>query len=179
MKVVEVPDIGTVRFYRHSKAKSIRLRVKTDKSVRVTLPRFCTFGYARSFVREQQAWIESQRAKIVTPVLDKPSLESVREQARSYIVPRVAEFAAKEGFEYGTIRIKNMSSRWGSCSTKKNLNFSLYLMRLGQKYIDYVIWHELCHTEHMNHGKEFWDRLEQVCPGAKIIDKEMRKFPMV
>ena len=49
-------------------------------------------------------------------------------------------------------------------------------MLLDTRFIDYVILHELAHTEEMNHGPAFWNLLESVCPGAKEIDKEMRKF---
>lgn len=177
MKIVEVPCIGPVQFCRHPQSKNIRITIKSDRSVRVSFPRFCTFGRARSFITSRVDWVQSQLEKInETPPLEAAEVESLRAQAQEYIPLRVAEFAASAGFEYGHVRIKNISSRWGSCSVRKNLNFSLYLMRLEPRYIDYVIWHELCHTEHMNHGPAFWALLEKVCPSAKQRDKEMRKF---
>ena len=105
-------------------------------------------------------------------------IEVWREEAKAYIVPRVDELAAEFGFDYNRVTIKNIVSRWGSCSTKKNLNFSLHLMRLEDRFIDYVILHELCHTVHMNHGAGFWRLLSEVCPGAREIDREMRPFSL-
>lgn len=169
-------------FTRRTNAKHYRIRIKPDNSVHITVPRYGTLRRAKQFLADNQDWVAKQQQKIST---QKPlknfttaEIEALRLKAKSYIIPRTVELAQKHHFTFHQIRIKNIRSRWGSCSVKKNLNFSLYLALLENQYIDYVILHELCHTVHMNHGSGFWDLLEQVCPGAKKIDREMKKFQM-
>lgn len=99
-----------------------------------------------------------------------------REEAKAYLPARVAYFAKLHGFKYNKVFIKNHKSRWGSCSARNNINLSLHLMRLPDDLIDYVILHELVHTEVKNHSKKFWLRLEEVCPDVKRLRKEIREL---
>ncbi|MDA3910425.1 MAG: SprT family zinc-dependent metalloprotease [Bacteroidales bacterium] len=91
--------------------------------------------------------------------------EMIRKEAKLYIPYRVEELAEKHNFSYGNVKITSAKTRWGSCSGKNNLNFSLHLMQLPDELIDYVILHELCHTIHKNHGKAFYEKLNEVCDG--------------
>lgn len=167
-------------FTKRKNAKNYRLRVKSDNSVHITIPRYGTLRRAKKFLADNQAWVTKQKQKITTqptfPTLSDTEIETLRQKAKDYIFPRTAELADKHNLEFNTITIKKIRSRWGSCSAKKNLNFSLYLALLEPKYIDYVILHELAHTIHMHHQKSFWDLVEKICPGAKKIDREMKKF---
>lgn len=101
-----------------------------------------------------------------------------RFEAKNYIIPRTVMFAEKFGFHFNKIFIKNIKSRWGSCSSQKNLNFNLNLMRLPDHLIDYVILHELTHLKAPNHGSDFWQLLESMLPEARKIDKEIKKYPL-
>lgn len=74
-----------------------------------------------------------------------------KSEAKKYLKPRLELFAKKYGFEYKGIRITSASTRWGSCSSKKTINFSYRLVMAPKEEIDYVIVHELCHLREMNH----------------------------
>jgi len=91
--------------------------------------------------------------------------EMIRKEAKLYIPYRVEELAEKHNFSYGNVKITSAKTRWGSCSGKNNLNFSLHLMQLSDELIDYVILHELCHTIHKNHSQAFYKILDEVCDG--------------
>jgi len=103
-------------------------------------------------------------------------IETLRIEAKDYIPNRVAELAAEFQFNYNNVFIKNLRSRWGSCSAKNNLNFNVHLMKTPYELIDYVILHELVHTIHKNHSKYFWAHLEKVCPNSKKMDKELKRY---
>lgn len=63
-----------------------------------------------------------------------------------------------------TLRIKDQKTRWGSCSTRRNINLNWRLIMAPMEVIDYVIIHEMCHLLQMNHSKEFWNEVEKVMP---------------
>lgn len=88
----------------------------------------------------------------------------LRDQARRLIEDRLKEYSGIIGVEYNSIRIKDTKSRWGSCSSKGNLNFSWRIVMAPKEVMDYVIIHELCHLKHMNHSKEFWETVGQYMP---------------
>jgi predicted metal-dependent hydrolase len=102
--------------------------------------------------------------------------ETLRIEAKDFIPQRVKMFAQKFGFKYNKLFFKNVKTRWGSCSTKNNINFNIHLMRLPDRLIDYVILHELTHTIHKNHSKKFWNALEKVLPNSKKLDKELNSY---
>jgi len=87
--------------------------------------------------------------------------------AKRIIPPRVVEFAKIIEVEFKKIRITGADTRWGSCSAKRNLNFSWKLIMAPSKVIDYVIVHEIAHLFEMNHSKRFWDIVEQLFPDYK------------
>ena len=102
--------------------------------------------------------------------------EALRIEAKQYIPTRVNELAAKYNFNYNKVFIKNIKSRWGSCSKKGNVNFSLHLMVLPEELIDYVILHELAHTIEHNHSKNFWEVLDKIYGKAKTVDRKLKDY---
>ncbi len=97
-------------------------------------------------------------------------------EAKKYLPEKVKLLAEEFNFGYNKIRLKNMKSRWGSCSGNKNINLNIHLMLLPEHLIRYVILHELVHTVHLNHSKNFWELLDKITGGAKKLDKELNKF---
>lgn len=102
--------------------------------------------------------------------------EALRMEAKQHIPARVKELALKYGFTYNKVFIKNVKSRWGSCSKKGNLNFSLHLMCLPDELIDYLILHELAHTVEHNHSKKYWAVLDNIYGNAKAVDKKLKQY---
>jgi predicted metal-dependent hydrolase len=88
-----------------------------------------------------------------------------------YIENRCVHYLYIYGLAANKISIKKQSTRWGSCSHKKNLNFNLALIFCPLEMIDYVIVHEICHLKEMNHSKRFWDLVEKEFSHHKAIRK--------
>lgn len=95
----------------------------------------------------------------------RPILESwYKNEARHVIVERVNHYALAMGVRYGQLRIKDQQTRWGSCSSKKNLNFNWHIIKAPLAVLDYIVVHELCHLVHLNHSSEFWNLVARILP---------------
>jgi len=101
---------------------------------------------------------------------------ALRYEAHNYLPARLKELADKHGFKYNDIRIKKITSRWGSCSSKNNINLSLFMIKLPDDLIDYILLHELTHTIHKNHGVNFWNHLQQITGNAKGFAARVKKY---
>ncbi|WP_430817127.1 M48 family metallopeptidase [Carboxylicivirga sp. RSCT41] len=103
--------------------------------------------------------------------------EALRMEAKRFLPGRLAWLAKEHNIRYQNVTIKNLKSRWGSCSATNNINLNLHLMRLPAELIDYVLLHELCHVHEKNHGPHFWARLDIMCNGkARQLDKAMKDY---
>jgi predicted metal-dependent hydrolase len=81
-------------------------------------------------------------------------------------------------FNPSEIVVRSSKSRWGSCSSKGRISISSELIKLDEKFYEYIIIHELCHLRHHDHGKGFYTLLEEILPDYKVVRKELRKFVM-
>lgn len=109
----------------------------------------------------------------VCPKLSELS-ERELENIRRAFDGKVGRFAEQIGVTYGRITIRSQKTRWGSCSSKGNLNFNYRLYYMPEELMDYVIIHELCHRRHMNHSKEFWAEVERYCPDYRERRKKLK-----
>lgn len=98
-----------------------------------------------------------------------------RKEAAMVFTEKAQEYARILGVHFQDIRIKDQKSRWGSCSSKGNLNFNWHLLMAPEPVCDYVIIHELCHLIHMNHSKDFWKQVEDICPQYRQYKRWLRE----
>lgn len=102
-------------------------------------------------------------------------MRAMRKKAEEYLPPLVQYWSSLFDLPYNKVTISKARSRWGSCSSKRNISLSFYLMLLPAHLMDYVILHELAHTREMNHGPKFWELLNQLTDGkALALRKELR-----
>lgn len=103
--------------------------------------------------------------------------ESLRRNAKSILPVRLERLSKQCGLPYASVKINSSKGRWGSCSARKNINLSFFLMLLPSHLIDYVLLHELCHTREMNHSERFWGLLNQFTDGkSRALREELRKY---
>lgn len=103
--------------------------------------------------------------------------EVLRRRAQEVLPPRLDALARLYGLRYHRVVIKNVRTRWGSCSGLGNINLSLWLLLAPEHLVDYVIKHELAHLEEMNHGPRFWAVLDRMTDGrARALKREMDAF---
>ncbi len=97
-------------------------------------------------------------------------------KAYIHIKERLEFFNNFYGYQYNRISIRNQKSRWGSCSSKKNLNFNYKILFLPPEICDYIVVHELCHLKELNHSRFFWDLVFKTIPDYKEIRKKLLKY---
>ena len=113
----------------------------------------------------------------VQPLVKNAVMRAMRKKAEEYLPPLVQYWSRQFELPYHKVSISKARSRWGSCSSKKDISLSFYLMLLPAHLMDYVILHELAHTHEMNHGPRFWDLLNRMTDGkALTLRKELRTY---
>lgn len=110
----------------------------------------------------------------VQKAAEKAGIRALKSQAQILLPQRLEALALQHGFTYQSVGIKQLKSRWGSCSDQGHIALSCFLMQLPWHLIDYVLLHELVHTRVMAHGPVFWNELDQYVTNLKAIRKEMR-----
>lgn len=111
-------------------------------------------------------------------IVKKLLVQALRDEANVFLPRRLKMWADKFGFSYNSCVIRDNTSRWGSCSSKRNINLSLYLMKLPLELIDYVLLHELCHLKEMNHSSQFWELLSSLLgKDAKKVREQLKLYP--
>ena len=91
-----------------------------------------------------------------------------RNAARQRLEERVAFFRARTGGLYTSVTVRDQKTRWGSCSSRGTLSCNYRLIFAPPQVLDYVVVHELCHLTHMNHSKDFWNKVASVMPEYKV-----------
>ena len=107
-----------------------------------------------------------------------PNLQAkwCRVWARKTLLPRVEKLAEENRFKYSRVYIRNQMTKWGNCSAKKNISLNWRLVRAPQYVVDYIILHELLHTEIMNHSQQFWIRLRSIMPDYQSAVSWLEKY---
>ena len=111
-----------------------------------------------------------------TALLHKVLGQWLKGKAEKVIPERLAELAELHGFHFNRVTIRGQKTRWGSCSSSKNINLNYKLLFLEQPLVDYVLIHELCHTLEMNHSARFWDLVADCDANYKQHDKALNKI---
>jgi predicted metal-dependent hydrolase len=101
---------------------------------------------------------------------------ALKKEASNLLIQRLEFLASKYDYKYHHAVIKRLTGRWGSCSNHKVIALSSYLIQLPWNLIDYVIVHELIHTKHLHHGKNFWHEFQRLMPDAKARQKQIRTY---
>ena len=161
--------------------KTVALQVKNG-NITVRAPYLMNDTDISNFVNRNQKWIEKhlrleeERKKELDNIkpLTMDDIKCLADKAMEVIPKRVEYYAAKVGVTYGRITIRNQKTRWGSCSSKGNLNFNCLLMLTPLEVIDSVVVHELCHRKEMNHSKRFYNEVLRVYPEYRKWDKWLK-----
>ena len=154
-----------------SKRKTMCVEIRGTRLL-VRAPQRASDAAVARFVEQNRQWIEKHMAKATAraeaagsnPKLTREEILALADQALDVIPKRVAYYAPLIGVTYGRITIRNQRTKWGSCSSKGNLNFNCLLMLAPPEVLDSIVVHELCHRKVMNHSPQFYAEVQRVFP---------------
>jgi predicted metal-dependent hydrolase len=165
----------------HKKSRKMTIRV-SSAGVTVIKPVYVPAFYAEGVVLEKKDWIieqlesiKNKPQKILSHCSEK-DFDQYRDQAYEVVDSRIAYFNKFYKYDIERVTIRNQSTRWGSCSHKKNLNFNYKIALLPPELQDYIVVHELCHLAQMNHSQKFWDLVAIQIPNYKDCIKALKYY---
>jgi len=192
----------------YKKVKNGYARIQTDGSVLITIPKFLRYNkkFEAQLIEQAQKLLQRQEKRkqiisctethlqlfgesvmlteIDTSILKKTSKKDVYElfceqTLLDYLHPEVDKYSSELGFEYRSIKVKRLKSKWWSCSHDQRLVFNLDLIHLPTNIIQYVIIHEICHLKEKNHSINFRKLVESFLPQYKNIRKSLKQLVVV
>lgn len=155
---------------RRAYRRRLRITVKPGGQVVVSAGKHMPILLINGFVRRHQAWIERAVLKLKNrPVSilkrhDPAEYKRLKKSAMKLVEERLAHFNQHYQFGWKRISIRNQKSQWGSCSKSGTLSFNYKLVLVPPELADYVIVHELCHVQQMNHSAHFWALVNKTVP---------------
>lgn len=165
-----------------SKRRTIAIQIKDNNEIIVRAPLYASSSQILKFVTSKEDWIlkhlSAKKEEEDVRVLSEKELKELTKLAKKVIPERVAYYANLIGVSYGRISIRNQKTRWGSCSSKGNLNFNVRLMLAPVEVLDSVIVHELCHRKEMNHSKKFYEEIYKVYPEYDKWNRWLKKYKL-
>ena len=155
------------------RVKNLNIRVRLDGTVAVSIPLGCSWADADRLVLERREWIERSKAEFTArqakmyrqPLPEKAEALAYFTRMSDEVYPA---FAAMLGGQKPTIKVRDMTSRWGVCvPAKRQITFALQLYNMPAAAQIYVVVHEYCHFLVPNHSMAFWAQVERILPDWK------------
>lgn len=152
--------------------RTLCLQIKRDGTILLLAPLGASGSQITEFIEKHKSWLDKHYKSVMEKRerfdrLDDDDIVRLRKSAKEFIPNRAEYYANLMGVRFEGIRITSAKTRFGSCSAKNSLSFSLYLMTYPERAVDYVIVHELAHVRHKNHSPAFYREIERILPDYK------------
>ncbi len=161
-------------------ARRVRLSIYQDGRVVVSGPRYVSERSVEKFLLTKADWIiDKQRyfkslPPVIKPIDDVEKFLAHKNKARLLVLDKLDFFNKTYQQKFNRVFIRNQKTRWGSCSSKRNLSFNYKIVLLSERLVDYIIVHELCHLIEMNHSIRFWRQVARIIPDYNKVRQELR-----
>ncbi|PUD01424.1 M48 family metallopeptidase [Helicobacter pylori] len=186
-----------ITIQKSKKIKTLSLNITPSLEVILKMPNSCPQARANAFLKEQEAWLKktflamqekhsllcsrlnTYKDKIL--VFDEVknandyTLTDLKKILKTYLERKLPLIAQKMQTAYTGFNIRNNAKVLGSCSYHNRLSFALLLVCAQKEAIDYVIIHELAHTIHKNHSKNFWRCVQIFCPNYRALREHLKQ----
>ncbi|WP_305865420.1 M48 family metallopeptidase [Helicobacter pylori] len=186
-----------ITIQKSKKIKTLSLNITPSLEVILKMPDSCSQARASAFLKEQEAWLKktflamqekhlllhshlnTYKDKILvfdeTKNANDYTLTELKKILKTYLEQKLPLIAQKMQTSYTGFNIRNNAKVLGSCSYHNRLSFALLLVCAQKEAIDYVIIHELAHTIHKNHSKNFWRCVQIFCPNYRAIRERLKQ----
>ncbi|WP_187877015.1 M48 family metallopeptidase [Helicobacter pylori] len=186
-----------ITIQKSEKIKTLSLNITPSLEVILKMPNSCSQARALTFLKEQEAWLkktflamqekysllhshlETYQNKIL--VFDEVknandyTLTDLKKILKTYLEQKLPLISQKMQTSYTHFSVRNNAKVLGSCSYHNRLSFALLLVCTQKEAIDYVIIHELAHTIHKNHSKNFWRCVKIFCPNYQTLRNHLKQ----
>ena len=170
-----VPAYRLVR----SRRKSLAVVVRADNTVEVRSPLTLPKDRIDHFVRSNSAWIARKKQENRARTHLEPARPEQVRQFAAHLPARIQALADEHELPLPrAIRIRDMVSRWGSCSRTGTITLNGRCAVLPETLQTYVILHEMCHLRHMNHSPAFWQLLSACPPDARDRRNQLKAYQL-
>ncbi len=171
-----------VEFTRSFRAKYLRLTLKPDRTITVTVPRFTPLEEAKRFLHSKSGWIRKTLNKMDSPRPAAPTadLKGIDlEQAQTDLFERLRHFSRMHSLPYRGAAFRCQKTKWASCSGRNHISLNINIALLPRHLQDYILLHELAHIREKIHSDRFWALLDQLCGGkARAFARELKPYPL-
>jgi len=175
----ELEGVAEVSYALSPRAKYLRITLRPDRTVTVTLPRHSSLAEAQKFLQSKKDWLKKHLLKMQQhqQALQEPDLKDIDlQQAQDDLFERLAAFSRKYNLPYHRATFRCQKTRWASCSGKNNISLNINMAFLPGHLQDYILLHELVHIKIKNHSRHFWAQLDILCDGrARELSKELKQ----
>lgn len=181
-----------------SRRRTIVIKIEKSGEVLVKAPIFLSDAEIYEFVNKKAGWINKKTTQILEEKRQNDAILLKKEaffkgerviytenylnllyKSSIYLIERTFYLAQKHGFCLNGVKVKKYKSRWGACTKNKEITLNVFLMALDDELIDSVIIHELCHTKHFNHQREFHNLYKSIISNANQIKTRLIKFAFI
>lgn len=174
MQTLKVNDLNIKYRVVKRNVKYWRLEIK-EENLFLIAPK----GYKNheKIVEKHKEWIYKKfktiEIKKKEAELKKINLNVDEEEFKNLIHKLINEYSIELNASVNRVYFKKMKSRWGSCSSRKNVSINILLKYLPQNLIEYVVFHEIAHLVELNHSRKFWSIISSKFPDYKYLEKEL------
>ncbi|WRC51112.1 M48 family metallopeptidase [Helicobacter pylori] len=186
-----------ITIQKSEKIKTLSLNITPSLEVILKMPNSCSQARASAFLKEQESWLKKtlsamqEKYSLLRANLEKYqnkilifdeiknandyTLTELKKILKTYLERKLPLIAQKMQTSYTGFNIRNNAKVLGSCSYHNRLSFALLLVCAQKEAIDYVIIHELAHTIHKNHSKNFWRCVKIFCPNYRALRDHLKQ----
>ena len=162
---------------RRSARRTLSMRFSGPDTLEVSAPLQLSDEQIRDFIASRSRWLKVHNPprEAAENKLTEAEIRVLAERMKQLLPPLLDRRSAQLGVRYGQVTLRLQRTRWGSCSSKGNLNFNALLALAPPEVLDYVVVHELCHRKEMNHSPRFWALVASVLPDYEIPRRWLKK----
>lgn len=166
-----------IKVKRQAYRRSIKLQHQSAE-FSLTVPVGISLTQIEDFLQSQKKWMSKRlinhQKKDILPEL--PFSEDTKRAARVLVISLIEQYRSLYPYSFKRITIKDLHSKWGSCSAKKNLNFNYRIIALPSELAAYLVVHELCHLAELNHSDRFWRLVAKAFPHYQSLRKQLHNI---